>query len=72
MITLFFLFWYAHVVRLINVFCCYCLFTEISCAIIDSSSKRKHTLLLILTPVYKKKANEGTRNEKNFQGKRKE
>lgn len=45
MITLFLLFWYAHVVSLINVFCCYCLFTEISCAIIDSSSKRKHTLV---------------------------
>ena len=45
MITLFFLFWYAHVVSLINVLCCYCLFMEISCDIIDSSSKRKQTFV---------------------------
>ena len=45
MITLSLLFWYARVVRLINVFCCYCLFMEISCDIIDSSSKRKQTFV---------------------------
>lgn len=50
MITLSLLLWYARVVSLINVFCCYGLFMENSCVITVSSllPKRKNTLVTVI------------------------